>query len=132
MNRFKSSRFSSFVTLIIILATVPLIKSTREINQELSQRHDHSFNQLHSKHSTTSHPTNETNDHFYIGVGNNPFWLKERNFTLWFHIISMIISFGILIPIGIMAYPQICIAFIGFFFGILFKSTMYFHSNLGG
>src|SRR3989442_1308318 len=78
MYCFKSNQ-CFLVILIIIFGIVPLIKSenSERIEQENIQ------------------------DEFYMGVGKNPFWLKEQNFTLWLHIISMTISFGILIPIGI-------------------------------
>src|SRR5581483_10567206 len=87
-----------------------------------------------------------------MGVGKNPFWLKEQNFILWLHIISMTISFGILIPIGITLgfanvkskwYINIYIiglvtSVMGFLFGIMFSSSksqdIYpanFHSKFG-
>src|SRR5947207_1105926 len=136
MNIFKIKqfhfRFGLFVILLIVLAIVPLIESENIEHVERSEHFEHSE---HSEHSIITQ-TNDNQDEFYMGVGKNPFWLKEQNFILWFHIISMTISFGILIPIGIMLgfanvkskwYINIQIiglvtSIMGFLFGVIFNS----------
>ncbi|RIA86830.1 hypothetical protein C1645_740552 [Glomus cerebriforme] len=153
MNRFKMKPFHfrfSFLIIIIIFTIVPLVKSVD------SEHVEHSLN---SKDSTHLEPVKiehnvQTNDQdeFYMGVGNNPFWLKEQNFMLWLHIISMIISFGTLIPIGIVLgfannkskwyiNTQIfgtIIVILGYFSGVMFNYSksedIYpsnFHSKFG-
>jgi hypothetical protein len=107
------------------------------------------FEHLEAEHSII---TQDDQGEFYMGVGKNPFWLKEQNFMLWFHIINMTLSFGTLIPIGIVLSISnikskwyinvqiigIILAIVGFFSGVTFKHSksqdIYpnnFHSKFG-
>src|ERR1044071_5768214 len=139
------------ILIILMLAIVSLVKSESAGHVEYSSQMDseHS-NQMNSEHSSQMH--SEPVDAFHMGVGENPFWLKEQNFVLWLHIIIMTISLGTLIPIGItlgfanikskwyinVHIAGIIMSLIGFFFGIIFRSSksqdiypMNFHSKFG-
>ncbi|RGB27153.1 hypothetical protein C1646_769504 [Rhizophagus diaphanus] len=157
MNYFKV-RLNFLLTLIIIfLIIVPLINSEHVKRFEHVKRSEYEHDSEHTTH-THKHsgiikiPQVNDQDEFYMGVGKNPFWLKEQNFMLWLHIISMIISFGTLIPIGIvlgfansksiwyinLQIIGIFIIIIGYFFGVMFNSSksqdIYpsnFHSKFG-
>ncbi|GBC41100.2 fungal protein [Rhizophagus irregularis DAOM 181602=DAOM 197198] len=104
------------------------------------QEHEHDSEQTthtHTHSGIITIPQVNDQDEFYMGVGKNPFWLKEQNFMLWFHVISMIISFGTLIPIGIvlgfansksiwyinLQIIGMLIIIMGYFFGVMFNSS---------
>ncbi|GES93188.1 integral membrane protein [Rhizophagus clarus] len=144
MDCFKKTR-PNLLLLILIIIIVPLI------NSEHVKRDEH-MTHTHTQPETITIPQINDNDELFMGIGKNPFWLKEQNFMLWLHIISMIISFGTLIPIGIVLgfanvksiwYINIqsigiLIIFMGFFFGVMFGSSksqdIYpsnFHSKFG-
>jgi hypothetical protein len=138
--------------IIIILIIVPLINS--EHVKRSGHEHENSEHTTHMHTHSDSIIIPEVNDQneFFMGVGKNPFWFEEQNFMLWLHIMSMIISFGTLIPIGIvLVFARsksiwyiiiqifgIIISFMGYFFGVMFSSSksqdIYpsnFHSKFG-
>ncbi|PKY45451.1 hypothetical protein RhiirA4_460029 [Rhizophagus irregularis] len=157
MNYFKARPNFLLTLIIIILIIVPLINSEHVKRFEYVKRSEHEHDSEQTTHTHTHSgiitiPQVNDQDEFYMGVGKNPFWLKEQNFMLWFHVISMIISFGTLIPIGIvlgfansksiwyinLQIIGILIIIIGYFFGVMFNSSksqdIYpsnFHSKFG-
>lgn len=161
MNCFKTRpNFFNFflLTLIIIfLIIVPFINSEHVRRFEYVKHSEHEHDSEHTTHThthsgTITIPQINDQDVLFMGVGKNPFWLKEQNYKLWLHIISMIISFGTLIPIGIVLgfansksiwYINLqiigtLIIIMGFFFGVMFSSSksqdIYpsnFHSKFG-
>ncbi|CAG8478275.1 23031_t:CDS:2 [Rhizophagus irregularis] len=157
MNYFKTRPNFLLTLIIIILIIVPLINSEHVKRFEHVKRSEHEHDSEQTTHTHTHSgiitiPQVNDQDEFYMGVGKNPFWLKEQNFMLWFHVISMIISFGTLIPIGIvlgfansksiwyinLQIIGMLIIIMGYFFGVMFNSSksqdIYpsnFHSKFG-